>query len=612
MTRKRYVVASLGALALAGIVAACGSGNDEGGSAPSSPAPAADAAVSVKIIGLNDFHGNLEAPGGSVVVQDAANPAGTRVSAGGAAYLAALIQTLKAKNPNNVVVAAGDMVGASPLVSGAFHEEPAIDVLGQMGLEISSVGNHEFDKGRDELLRLQNGGCFPRSADGRRGIVGVDTCMTNGAYAGAKFQYLAANVIDQATGKPLLPAYRIKTFDWAKVAFIGMTLKDTPSVVTPAGTAGLTFESEADTVNKLIPELRQQNVNAIVVLLHEGGSTTAGTVNDKSCPGLNGAIVSIVDKLDPAVDIVVSGHTHQEYVCTRPDGKLLTQTGSYGRLATEIDITIDPATRRVSSKLANNRVAVNDLVIKDGQGKPIPLPAGYTALPKDSAVDAMVSRYVELTAPIKNAVVGAITASIDRTQTAAGESALGDLVADAYLAGTSDASFGPAVIAFTNPGGLRQNLTYDAATNGQTTFGQLYAVMPFGNSMVTMSLTGAQILRLLEQQWESPQPAGGRVLQVSSGFTYTWDASKPASAAAGQGNRVDPASLRLNGVAIDPAKIYRVTVNNFMASGGDNFTVLKQGTNQQAGPVDIDVFEAYFRAKSPVSPGAPNRITRLN
>lgn len=607
MTRKRYLIASLSALALAGIITACGTGSDGG-----SPAPAADAAISVKIIGLNDFHGNLEAPGGSVVVQDAANAAGTRVSAGGAAYLSSLIQALRAKNPNNVVVAAGDMVGASPLVSGAFHEEPTIDVLGQMGLEISSVGNHEFDKGRDELLRLQNGGCFPKSADGRRGIVGVDTCMTNSAYAGAKFQYLAANVIDQATGKPLLPAYKIKTFGWAKVAFIGMTLKDTPTVVTPAGTAGLTFEAEADTVNKLIPELKQQNVNAIVVLIHEGGSTTASMVNDKTCPGLNGPIVSIADKLDPAVDIVISGHTHQEYVCTRPDGKLLTQTGFYGRLASEIDITIDPVTRKVSSKVANNRVAVNDLVIKDSKGNPIPLPAGYTALAKDSAVDALVARYVQLTAPIKNAVVGAITASIDRTQTAAGESAMGDLVADVYLTGTSDASFGPAVMAFTNPGGLRQNLVYDAASNGQTTFGQLYAVLPFGNSMVTMSLTGAQILRLLEQQWEAPQPAGGRVLQVSSGFTYTWDASKPEGAPAGQGNRVDPASIKLNGVAIDPTKSYRVTVNNFMASGGDNYTVLNQGTNQQAGPVDIDVFEAYFKAKSPVSPGTTNRITRLN
>ena len=596
---KQFIVAGVTAAAVALAVVACG------GDTPPQPP------VLVSLIGLNDFHGNIQPPSGSVIVGDIANPAGTRVSAGGAAYLATLIATLKAQNPGNtLVVAAGDMIGASPLASGLFHDEPTIDALGMMGLDVSSVGNHEFDKGRDELLRIQNGGCYPKSADGSRGVIGVDTCMNNGAFAGAKFQYLAANVIDQKTGNTLFPSTSIKTVGGVKVGFIGLTLKDTPSVVTPAGVAGLQFADEVVTVNQLVPTLKEQGAAAIVVLIHQGAATTAALVNDKTCPGFAGDILGIADRLDPAVDVVVSGHTHQEYVCARPDGKLITQTGFYGRIATKIDLTIDPNTRKVTKKEANNIVAVNDVGVKDAKGALIPLPAGISVQAKDNAIDALVERYVSLTAPITNIVLGNIGGFLDRKTNPAGESTLGDVIADAFLAGSSDPSYGPkpAQIAFTNPGGIRADLV----TTLQVTFGQLYNVQPFGNNLTTMDLTGNQLLRLLEQQWESPQPAGGRVLPLSSGFSYSWDASKPQGAAPNTGNRVVAGSMKLNGTAIDPAKTYRITANNFLASGGDNFSVLKNGANIQQGAVDIDVVSAYFKAQGTVASPTLNRIARLN
>ncbi len=566
--------------------------------------------VTVSLIGMNDLHGNLQTPGSSVIVANPASPAGTRVSAGGIAYLATMVANLRAKNPDGtVVVAAGDMIGATPLTSALFHDEPTIEALNLLGLEYSSVGNHEFDKGAAELRRMQNGGCFPRSTDGSRGVVGVDTCMTDGKFGGAKFKFLAANVIDTATNETLFPSYAIKTVKGEKIAFIGMTLKDTPSVVTPAGVAGLQFSDEVATVNNLVPELVEQGVSAIVVLVHQGGITTATTVNDKTCPGLSGDIVSLTDRLHPRVDVVISGHTHQEYVCTRPDGKLLTQTGFYGRMVSKIDLKITPDSHRVVSKSAENLVVVNDLVLKDTAGNVIALPTGYTALAKNSTMDALVTRYAGLTAPITNQVIGNIPVAVDRTQNSAGESKLGDIVADIYLNGASGPAYGnkPGQIAFSNPGGIRANLT-----NTVVTYGNLFSVMPFGNNLVTMDLTGAQILRLLEQQWEAPQPAGGRVMQVSNGFTYTWDGSKPAGAAAGTGNRIVAGSMKLNGTPIDLTKTYRVTVNNFMSTGGDNFTVLKSGTNLQAGDIDIDAGVAYFKSLGTVPTPSQNRITRIN
>jgi 5'-nucleotidase len=595
LKHKKLLASAVAVIAAIGVVA-CG-------------APEATPPVKVSLIGLNDFHGNLLPLTGTVTVADPAVPAGTRVSAGGAAYMATLVNDLKAQNPNTLVVAAGDLIGASPLTSALFHDEPTIDALNLIGLDVASVGNHEFDMGATELKRIQSGGCFPLSSDGTRGVIGVDTCLTNGAFAGAKYTYLAANVVEAATGKTLFPSYAIRTVAGYSIAFIGLTLKDTPSVVTPAGIAGLRFTDEVTTVNALIPELKAKGVSSIVVLIHQGGFTTASMVNDKTCPGLSGDIVALADQFDKAVDVVISGHSHQEYNCVRPDGKILTQAGLYGRILTKVDLMISPDTRKVVSKEANNIPVVNDVGVRVG-GVLVPLPAGVTALAKNTAVDVLIQRFVNLTAPITNQVIGNLESLLTRTVNSAGESQVGDVVADSYLAGSQGAAYGTGAgqIGMSNTGGVRANL--DAGL--QVTYGNLFTVTPFGNNLVTVTMTGAQIKRVLEQQWESPQPANGRVMQVSNGFTYTWDGSTANGAAPGTGNRVVDGSIKLNGVAIGMASTYRVTINNFMASGGDNLTVFTQATNSQSGVIDINAGVAYFKAQGTVATPGQNRIRRIN
>jgi 5'-nucleotidase len=380
-------------------------------------------------------------------------------------------------------------------------------------------------------------------------------------------------------------------------------------VVTPAGVVGLQFLSEVATVNRLAPQLKAQGAAAVVVLIHQGGQTSARTVQDKTCPDFSGPILALADQFDGAVDVVVSGHTHQEYVCVRPNGLLVTQTGFYGRLLTLIDLQIDPKVRKVLTKDANNFVVLNGAMVKDANGNPLPLPQDAKPLLPDPAVEQIVRRYGDLTAPLSEMEVGRLAMPLDRRANVAGESTLGAVIADAFLAGTSDTSYGdkPAQIAFTNPGGLRSDMP-----NLAVTFGQLFNVLPFNNNLVSMDLTGAQLLRLLEQQWERPQPAGGRILPVSNGFSYTWDARQPEGAAPGKGQRVVPGSVRLHGEPIVLEQSYRVTVNSFMASGGDALSVFKQGRNVQEGENDLVVAKLYFRLKGLLPPPQMGRIRRLN
>ncbi len=567
-------------------------------------APEPSKQVHISLLAINDFHGNIAPPGIAVPVPDATDPAGVRVSAGGAAYLSTLVRQQKARNPGNtLVVGAGDLMGATPLVSGLFHDEPTVEVLNQIGLDISSVGNHEFDKGAAELLRLQNGGCYPRSADGSSGVVGGDTCMNQGRFEGARYQYLAANVIVKASGKPVLPAYAIRDIEGIRIGFIGLTLRGTPAMVIPSGIAGLEFRDEVRTINALVPELKAQGVSVFVVLIHQGGQTTARTALDKSCPGFKGDIVDIADRLDPAVQVVISGHTHQEYVCTRPDGRLITQSGFYGRLLTRIDLKVDRASGAVLSKDANNLVVVNDQPIQVAVGSSPPLPAGYSALAPDPQIAAIVRRYGDLTATVADLPIGRIAGPLDRQQTSGGESTLGALISDAFLAGASRTVDGasPAQIAFTNPGGVRADLSSTLSVS----YGQLFSVMPFNNALVSMDLTGAQLLQLLEQQWQG-RATRSLVLHVSQGFSYSWDAARP------QGQRVLPGSAMLNGEPIRADAVYRVATNSFLAEGGDGFSAFKQGNNVQTGELDSVVLKLYFRAKGVVQVPRLGRITRVN
>ncbi len=518
--------------------------------------------VDVQILAINDFHGQLP-------------PVGTL---GGAAVLGAYLRAAEATNPNTTIVSAGDLIGASPLISALFHDEPTIEVMNMIGLDINAVGNHEFDEGTDELLRMQNGGSHP-----------VDGDLDGTPFGGADFQFLAANVVSEATGDTLFPPYVVKNYQGVKVAYIGMTLEGTPSIVTPSGVAGYDFLDEADTVNALVAQLQKNNIESFVVLVHEGGVQTGTPNGPNDCSGLAGPIVDIVERTTDEVDLFITGHTHQNYNCII-DGRPVTSARSISRVYTDIDVQLNRVTKEMTVLSVNN------------------VPTAAAGVTPAADIAAFVSIYDALSAPLADRVIGTISADITRTPNAAGESALGDVIADAQLAATAPAGFGDAVVAFMNPGGIRADLQYAPSgveAPGEVTYGESFTVQPFGNSLVTLTLTGAQIDTLLEQQFDNPSVGSNRILQVSDGFTYSWSASAPT------GSKVDIGSIMIGGVPIVPTGTYRVTVNSFLASGGDNFTVLVEGTDNLGGDVDLDALEDYFVAQGTVDPGPQNRITQL-
>jgi 5'-nucleotidase len=568
-------------------------------------APPPTEPFTVKVIGFNDYHGNLQSPG--PFAPNLAAPPEQRVPVGGADAIAAHVNRLKAQNPQHVVVGAGDMVGATPLISSLFFDEPSIETLNRIGLEFNAVGNHEFDHGWPHLLRLQRGGCRI-GADGR-----PDPNSCQGAkvgtpvpYEGAKFQWLAANVVVKATGQPLLPAFGVKRFGGVPVAFVGMTLKDTPAIVTPSGVTGLAFRDEAATVNALVPRLRADGIEAIVVLVHEGGVQTGGRVDINGCDGnLAGTpIARIVAQLDDAVDLVISGHTHAPYVCRLPNakGRLVTVTSAsaFGRVLTDIDLTLDPKTRDVTGV-----VAVNRLVDR-------------RALPPDPAVAGIVEGYEALVAPRAAVVIGSIAVELPNAAVdAACNMPAGDLVADSQLAATRAPELGGAQIAFMNRGGVRTpGFTYrqrDAEGDGNVTYGEAFSVQPFGNSLVTLTLTTQQIKDLLEQQFAGcggQLPTATRLLLPSAGLHVRWDGARDCGA------RIRELTLTRDGRTetlvdaggnvVEPARDWRVTVNSFLAAGGDGFSVLTRGRAPLGGAQDIDALAAHLgRFKAPAPPYRP-------
>lgn len=564
------VTTTLTALTVAGTVS--GASADPGG--PGRPTPAGPPPVEVQLLALNDFHGNLEPPSGSSGrIQTGPNAAVDRVDAGGAEYLATQLarRAEEQKKQNTITVAAGDLIGASPLLSAAFHDEPTIESLGLAGLDYASVGNHEFDEGPAELLRIQNGGCHP-----------VDGCADGTPYEGADFQYLSANAFVTETGEPLLAPYAIHRVQGVRVGFIGMTLEGTADIVSQQGVAGLEFADEVQTANRYAAELQAQGVESIVVLLHEGGSQAAGAWDVNGCTGLRGPVVDIADGMSDAIDVVVSGHTHQAYNC-EIDGKLVTSGSSFGRLVTDIDLSIDRHTGDVLTASAENVIVTRDVA-------------------PDPQQTALIARYRQALGPIAGEVVGVVAQDLTRTQepTADGaESALGNVIADAQLAAT-DTEAG-AVAAFMNPGGVRADLGA-----GEVTYEEAFTVQPFGNNLVTLDLTGAQLNCLLEQQFQL-----GTVLYTSATVSYAVSAAgtpAPAGADPCTGTRVVDSSVTIGGAPVLPTGVYRVTVNNFLAGGGDGFSVLTGGTNAVTGPIDLDAFTAYLGAASPVQAPALDRI----
>jgi 5'-nucleotidase len=517
----------------------------------------------VQVLSFNDYHGHLEADESTGPLSETQDPAQTEV--GGAEYLASALDALRSDAPRgrSLTVAAGDLIGGSTFLSGIFHDEPSVETLNAMGLDVSSVGNHEFDEGTDELLRMQDGGCHP-----------VDGCyFENDPYGGADFQWLAANVVKKDGTGTLLPGTSVKEVDGTKIGFIGMTLEATPTLVNPAGVASVEFQDEVETANEQAAALQAQGVEAIVVLLHEGGYQT-GTYDQ--CTGASGPIVEIAEQMTPAVDALVTGHTHQPYVCSIPDPagnpRLVTSAASYGRVITDTNLVIDRKTGDVDRK---KTTATNVLVDR----------SAYAA---DAEQTEILAKWKSISDEKAAEVVGTAAEPIlgDSDTCRCEETPMGDLVADAILWGTSAPENGGAQISFMNIGGVRGEIS----EAGPITYEQAYLIAPFGNLLVSMDLTGQQIKDVLEQQYD---PSRGRqylALGVSEGFSYTWDDSQP------QGSKVVASSMTLNGVQMDLSATYRVSTLNFLANGGDSFTGFLAGTNILGGAEDLANLVAYFEA----------------
>ena len=537
--------------------------------------------VRFKILGINDFHGQLEPRSVSGHY------------AGGAAVLASYLQSAAATSKNGaLIVHAGDHVGASPPISALLQDEPSIMFLNMLANQycknedrhddsgyrefdprcnlVGTLGNHEFDEGVTEMLRLVNGGTSPKGP------------FLDPNYRGTVFPYVNANVVDARTNKPILPPYVIKEINGMKIAFIGAVLKETPTIVTPTGVAGVKFLDEADAINSYVPQIKKQGVRAIVVTIHQGTyqASYLGATQDAPME-LGGAIGDIIHRLDDEIDIVVSGHSHTFTNALMPNqnGKmiLVTQAFSASTAYDDIDVAIDPKTRDIVEKSAS----IVSTWIDSGPG-----------LMPNPQVASLVSKAAAVVAPLVNRVVGTSSSAITRTESTAGESALGNLIADAQRAalGTD--------FAFMNPGGIRADLD-----SGEVLWGELFTIQPFNNDLVRMDLTGAQIVTLLNQQWLN-QPYA-RILKTS-GIKYTWDNNLPV------GDRIVSVT-RADGTTLDPAATYSVTVNSFMAAGGDNFVVLKDGTNRIVGPVDLEALVNYVEGLTqPFNVTIEGRITRLN
>jgi 5'-nucleotidase len=547
------------------------------GCATRTGAPAAP--IDINLVALNDFHGHLDAT--KFVYTSARDGKESTIMAGGIDNLAAALQAYRREDKDLLLVGAGDLVGGSPAMSSMWADEPSIAALGMLGMKLSSVGNHEFDQGRAELLRKQRGGCQP--------ALGAKSCKFAPDFRGAAFSYLGANVIDSVTGQTLLPAFAIERVKGVNIAFIGAVLKNTPSVVLASGIAGLAFTDEAQAINKAVLAARGQGASVFVVLIHEGGHTSE-PFDQPDCTQLKGPIVGIAQQLDPAVRLIISGHTHTGFQC-KVGGRTITQAQMGGHVLSRIKLSIDPATG-----------ALRDIAVRN-----VPVRAGeYPADPKvASYLDAVKA---QSKAALARPVARVARRSTVRKMNEAGESPLGSLIADAVVEATRAQGV---QAGFMNMGGLRSD--FDVADNLTATFGQAQAVLPFSNTLVVMDMTGAQIRALLENQWKRPAGTGHSMLQVSRSFYYKWDNARP------EGQRVVPGSIRINGVPVDEAKTYRIVANNFLAEGGDGYPVFKEAANKVDTQIlDLDAFLGYLGKNEPAGAAlaapaaAAPRIERVN
>ena len=532
-----------------------------------------DGPIEVQILAINDFHGNLE-PSADPVSVSRADGSILKARLGGAAQLAAALAKARVGQPNTITVAAGDLIGASPLTSAYFLDEPTIDAMNLIGLGVASVGNHEFDKGSGELLRMQNGGCAKYTSR--------VPCRLE-PFGGAKFQYLAANVV-RADGSTLFPAVAIRQVGPVRIGFIGETLKATGIMVGPAGVAGLRFEDEAEVANSLVPKLKAAGVDAIVLLIHQGGKVPE-TYVEQGCVGLSDEILPILDKLDPAITTVISGHTHNAYACEGDRGgatRLLTSAGKYGYLYTDVRLDFDRNTHRLLAERAQN----------------VPVEEAAAADPR---VSGLVRRYADAARSIGDRVVGHLRGPLPKDE-ANGESPVADLVADAQLAATASPDGGGAQLSFINTGGARTALV--PGPGGNVTYAQIFSIEPFGNTIEVKRLTGSQLKQLLEQQFRTEGGAvrlGPSVLIPSANFQVSYDLKRPL------GENI--VSMTLNGKPIDPNGLYRIAINSFLATGGDGYSVLVNAPTVAQGGLDLDALEHWLS----IDPAMPSggRLTSV-
>lgn len=501
----------------------------------------------VHLFGFNDLHGHLQPPEGS-------NGQIAGRDAGGAAYLATHVARLRAAYPDSAVLLAGDNFGASPLVSSLFHDEPTVKYLNSLRPAASAVGNHELDDGVLELARMQQGGCA------------LDGCSPGAPFTGAEFPYLAANMTNGDGQLP--PGLRPWTMVEAgghKIGVVGVVTPETAQIVFPEGIRGYSFGDPAEAINRHVPEMLAAGAEVIVGLVHDGGKQQVPDADYNGCANITPNVPELARRTDPAVRVLMTAHSHQSYVCEF-DGKVVTQAASYGRLITDVTLRFGDGDVDVR---AVNRVVTRDVA-------------------PDPATVELIDFFAAEAAPRAERVVGAAAAPLPKSAAPGGESPLGNLIADAML----DATAGPAqaVAAFMNPGGVRADIGA-----GPITFGSIYQSQPFGNQVVTVSLTGRQIVDLLEQQWSRPDKA--TILSVA-GISYAYDDAAPA------GDKIDESSVRIGGQPLNEVAVYRVTTNNFLASGGDGFSVFTRGTDMTVGPMDLDVLEGYLTERGPVAPPA--------
>lgn len=519
----------------------------------------AAAPVEVNVAAINDFHGNLLSNPFSY--KDPAVEGGmVKLKAGGIGALSGLVAQLRQQDSELLLIGAGDMIGGSPPISSMWADEPTLDALDLMGLKFTAVGNHELDQGKAELLRQIKGGCESTRPD--------KACQFDKAYKGTTFPYISANLMDKETGKPLFQPYRIERAHGAKIAFVGATLKNVAAYVSAKSMNGLYTVDEADAINALLPELKKQDVDAIVVVIHQGGETPE-RFDQQDCSQLGGDVVDVVKRLDPQIKVVVSAHTHQGYLC-RVGDKLVTQGASFGRLMTHLTLKIDTDKHQLLDVKAEN------LVVD---------PQRYAPTEEIAALQRQVENRSQAQLGEPLARLGA--RQVQRETNDAGESAMGDLIADAQLAATRALG---AQVALMNLGGMRMDLALEEGQD-KVNYGQVAGVQPFNNTLNIMTLSGAQLRELLEQQWQTGS-MGFYPLQPSASLSYRWDAARP------KGQHVIAESLMIDGQPVKPEQTYRVTVNSFLADGGDNFTVLAQASERlDTGLNDLEALIVYLQGR---------------